>query len=136
MASSLSTLASNLLTDNFTNYCEVAKLFQPGDLKLVTRKDVYPYDYTESWRQLEKEELPPREDFYSILNEKEITVDDYKHAKEVWDHFNCRTLGDYSDLYLKIDVLLANVFENFWDICISTCNLESRSSILLHGSGI
>lgn len=108
-----------LLTDNFINYREVVKIFQPGVLKLLTQKGVCPYEYTESWSQLEKEKSPSREDFCSILDEKEIIVDNYKHAIEVWDHFNCRALGNYSDLYLKIDVLLVDVFENFRDIFIS-----------------
>jgi len=45
---------------------------------------------------------------------------------QVWDAFQCATLGDYSDLYLKIDVLLlTDVFENFRDLCMSTYNLDA-----------
>lgn len=38
----------------------------------------------------------------------------YEHAQNVWDRFNCANLGDYSNVYQKIDVvLLADIFENF-----------------------
>ncbi|XP_050534994.1 uncharacterized protein LOC126902014 [Daktulosphaira vitifoliae] len=70
-------------------------------------------------------ELPPQDAFYSQLSESNIDDDDYRHATEVWNCFDCSTLGENSDLYLKIDVLLlADVFENFRDICISTYNLD------------
>ncbi|KAF0740071.1 Uncharacterized protein FWK35_00016707, partial [Aphis craccivora] len=54
-----------------------------------------------------------------------IKESEYQFATEVWSHFNCQTLGEYSDLYLKIDVLLlANVFENFRDLCLNTYHLD------------
>ncbi|CAI6372576.1 unnamed protein product [Macrosiphum euphorbiae] len=126
MASSLSSLAENLLTPEHEKFRETAKHFVTGDMPLVTRKGVYPYEYTDSWERLEDTRLPSKRSFYSTLTETGIKESEFDHAKEVWSHFNCRTLGDYSDLYLKIDVLLlADVFENFRDLCMKTYNLDA-----------
>ncbi|XP_025206925.1 uncharacterized protein LOC112602817 [Melanaphis sacchari] len=126
MASSLSSLSKNLVTPGLENFRETAKVFNKVDMSLVTRKGVYPYEYTDSWSRLDEERLPRKSDFYSTLNESGIKEEEYTHAKEVWDHFGCKTLGEYSDLYLKIDVLLlADVFENFRDVCIKTYNLDA-----------
>jgi len=127
MASSLAELAGNLLTKpgEFEKFRETAKAFQPSDMPLVTRKGVFPYEYTDKWSRLEETALPPKREFYSMLLEKHVTDEDYVHATEVWHHFKCTTLGDYSDLYLKVDVLLlADVMENFRDLCMSTYNLD------------
>ncbi|XP_050063297.1 uncharacterized protein LOC126552630 [Aphis gossypii] len=126
MASSLSSLAENLIIQNFENFRETAKHFVREDMPLVTRKGVYPYEYTDSWDKLDESCLPGEDDFYSTLTESGINEEDFKHAKAVWDNFKCKTLGEYSDLYLKIDVLLlADVFENFRDVCMSTYNLDA-----------
>jgi len=91
---------------------------------------VYPYEYTDSWKWLEETRLPSKRNFYSTLTETGIKESDFDHAKEVWDHFGCRMLGECSDLYLKIDVLLlADVFKNFRDLCIKTYNLDAASGI-------
>jgi len=125
MASSLSTLASNLITTDFCKFRETAKVFKVEDMPLVTRKGVYPYDYTDCWAKLEENCLPSKISFNSALTGMEISEEDYRHAEKVWEHFGCNTLGEYSDLYLKIDVLLlADVFENFRDLCLKTYNLD------------
>lgn len=126
MASSLSSLAENLITPGLENFRETAKHFVAGDMPLVTRKGVYPYEYTDNWERLEDTSLPSKRGFYSTLTETGIKEEEYEHAKEVWGHFGCSTLGEYSDLYLKIDVLLlADVFENFRDVCMRTYNLDA-----------
>jgi hypothetical protein len=34
-------------------------------------------------------------------------------------------MDDYHDLYLKSDILLlADVFENFWNVCLKAYNLD------------
>jgi len=48
MASSLATLASNLVTHDFSKFRESAKVFEIEDMTLVTRKGMYPYEYTDS----------------------------------------------------------------------------------------
>ncbi|XP_025191577.1 LOW QUALITY PROTEIN: uncharacterized protein LOC112591859 [Melanaphis sacchari] len=125
MASSLSNLAANLVTPNMTKFRETAKVFRPADMSLVTRKGVYPYEYTDSWEKLDETSLPSMNNFYSSLTESNIDNTEYQHALEVWNHFKCKTLGEYSDLYLKIDVLLlADVFENFRDICLKAYSID------------
>ncbi|XP_060875707.1 uncharacterized protein LOC132948988 [Metopolophium dirhodum] len=125
MATSLSTLANNLITPNLEKFRITAKHFSNNDLPLVTRKGVYPYDFTDDWSKLEQTSLPPIEDFYSVLTEEHVKDTEYQFAVEVWNHFNCQTLGEYSDLYLKVDVLLlADVFENFRDLCLNTYHLD------------
>ena len=47
-------------------------------------KDVYPYEYLDSWQRFNKTLLPDKKEFYNNLNMEDITDSDYKHAKRVW----------------------------------------------------
>ena len=67
----------------------------------------------DSCERFDETSLPDKEAFYSSLNTEDITNVDHGHAKRVFESHNNRNLGDYHDLYIKIDTLLANVFENF-----------------------
>ncbi|XP_068084002.1 uncharacterized protein [Anabrus simplex] len=123
MPSSLDQLSSNLHSEQFT---EIRRFF-PNDeeFNLIRRKGVFPYEFIDSVERLEERSLPSKESFYSSLNLTEITEEDYFHAHRIWEQFRIQTLGEYSDLYLKTDVLLlADVFENFRDVCIKTYNLD------------
>ena len=92
---------------------------------LFTRKGCYPYDYVSSIDKLKETKLPSKEDFYSKLYDEDISDEDYQHANQVWNTFNCQTLKDYHDLYLKSDVLLlADVFENFRKTCLKHYKLD------------
>jgi len=125
LPSSLENLANNLITPNFVKFRETAKHFNAEHMTLVTRKGVYPYEYTDGWEKLGETSLPDKNGFYSMLNELGVKDAEYAHANKVWEHFDCETLGEYSDLYLKIDVLLlADVFENFRDLCMKTYSLD------------
>ena len=82
--------------------------------ELILRKGDYPYEYFDSMERFNETQLPPIDKFYSKLSDESISQKDYEHAQKVWQEFNCKTLGDYHDLYLKTDVwLLADVFQTF-----------------------
>ena len=92
---------------------------------LLYKKGIYPYEYMDSFEKFSETSLPKKEDFYSKLNDEHITEDEYAHAKTVWETFDCKTLGDYHDLYVKTDVaLLADVFENFRKLCLQQYGLD------------
>ena len=122
MATSLDSLFNNLPEDDFINL----SLYYSGDeFNLLTRKGVYPYEYMNSFEKLEETKLPPKEKNYSKLNDEDINNEDHEHAIKVWKTFNMKTLEDYHKLYNKVDVLLlADVFENFRDICINNYKLD------------
>ena len=110
LKSSLANLVSNLQPSDFKNLIRVIK----NNTSLLTRKGIYPYDHVSSIDILQETKLPSKDLFYSKVNDEEISDEDYQHAIQVWNTFNCQTLQDYHDLYLKSDVLLlADVFEKF-----------------------
>ncbi|XP_071652189.1 uncharacterized protein [Temnothorax longispinosus] len=112
LAASIETLASYLNKDKLRiTRSEYADL-SAEDLDLLTRKGVFPYEYVDSANKLREIEFPPREAFYSSLTDETASESDYEHATRVWRRFCERDLGEYSDLYLKTDVLLlADIFE-------------------------
>ena len=121
LQTSLSNLVSNLQPTDFINTKRKFK----HNTQLITRKGVYPYDYVSSLSKFFETQLPAKQEFYSKLNNEEISDEDYKHAQKVFQTFNCKTIKDYHDLYLKSDVLLlADVFENFRKTCLKHYNLD------------
>ena len=122
MATSLDKLVNNLFKDAFDN---VRRYYAENELDILTRKGVYPYEYMDSPEKLKETQLPPTEAFYSRLNNEDISDENYAHAHKVWKTFKMKSMRDYHDLYNRVDVLLlADVFENFRDICIKNYNLD------------
>ncbi|KAL9959211.1 hypothetical protein ACROYT_G036308 [Oculina patagonica] len=93
--------------------------------ELLYKKGIFPYEYMDSWERFNETSLPEKEKFYSKLNDEHVTDEEYEHANSVWKTFGCETLGDYHNLYVKTDVtLLADVFENFRNICKEKYELD------------
>ena len=81
MATSLDKLVDNLPKDAFNN---VKRYYADDKLSLLTRKGLYPYEYMNSSEKLKETQLPPKEAFYSRLNDESISDENYAHAKKVW----------------------------------------------------
>ena len=117
MASSLDSLSKNL--------SEFPICRNNGLQDRHLRKGIYPYDYMDSFNRFEETENPPKEVYYSVLKNQEITDEDYEHSIKIWKEDNIKNLGGYHDLYLKIDVLLlAEIFENFRNVCLKHYELD------------
>ena len=122
MAASLDSLVNNLPEDALNN---LKKYYTDDELSLVKRKGVYPYEYMDALERFKEIKLPPKEAFYSKLNNEGISDEDYTHAKKVWKVFKMEHLQDYHNLYNETDVLLlADVFESFRNICIENYKLD------------
>ena len=79
----------------------------------------------DDWGRFFEEQLPDESDFYSGLILEEISGIDYRHAEKVFNKFNIKNLGEYHDLYVQSDILLlADVFENFRNICFKVYGLD------------
>ena len=122
MSSSLDNLVKNLPDEAF-KYTK--QEFEKEQFNLMKQKGIYPYDHMDSFDRFNETKLPVQQDFYSILNNEHISDEQYKHAQNVWNTFNLKTMGDYHDLYLKSDILLlADVFENFRKTCLQYYKLD------------
>ncbi|XP_066603662.1 uncharacterized protein [Prorops nasuta] len=123
--SSLEKLANYVDQNNFTCLKSEFQDISLNAFNLLTRKGVFLYDYVKDLNVLNESKLPSRELFYNHLNECEISENDYTHTLKVWNTFNIQNIGEYSDLYLKTDVLLlADIFGNFRKSCINNYKLD------------
>ena len=115
---------------NTYNFCN-------GDLNkfiLLLRKGVYPYEYMDNWERFDETSLTDKESFYSSLNMENIDDIDYRHGNNVFKKFKLRNLGEYHDLYVQSDtLLLADVFENFRNMCIKVYEIDPAHFLSLPG---
>jgi hypothetical protein len=122
ISSSLDSLAKNLTDDKLVN---VWKHFADYNLDLLKRKGVICYYYLNNTEKLKQTNLPPRKYFRSKSYKANISKKEYRHAQKLWKEFQCKTLEEYIDLYLKLDVMfLADVFQVFRNVCTGAYNLD------------
>ena len=69
MASSLETLAENLITkskDEYEMFENMKKHFNADELKLVCQKGFYPYEFMDGLDKFEYPTLPPKDFFIQV----------------------------------------------------------------------
>ena len=123
MSSSLDSLVNNLAKGHhkFWGFEE----YSDKQCELLIRKEIYPYEYMNSWDRFNETKLPNKQAFYSNLNMSGVSDKEYEHTCKVWNEFKIRNMGKYHDLYLKTDtILLANVFESFRSVCMKNYGLD------------
>ena len=115
---------------NTYNFCD-------NDLNkfiLLLRKGVYPYEYMDNWERFDETSLPDKELFYSSLNLENIDDIEYRHGNNLFKKFKLNNLGEYRNLYVQSDtLLLADVFENFRNMCIKVYELDPAHFLSLPG---
>ena len=122
LLSSVEALVKNLPKEGFKN---IEKYFTPEQVKLLKQKGFFPYDYMDDIEKLKDTKPPTQEVFYSKLTGHGINNYNYQHVLNVWKTFKMKTFKEYLELYNISDVLLlADVFENFRDICLKNYGLD------------
>ena len=118
-------LVSNLSKNGEDMFPILQRYVEAERVPLFLRKGVYAYDLMDCVERFKEPTLLPKELFYNVLNDEKISDEDYNHAIRVFEAFSCQSMGDYHDLYLNSDVLLlADVFENFRNVCLKAYNLD------------
>ncbi|XP_065650459.1 uncharacterized protein LOC136078605 [Hydra vulgaris] len=78
MPSSLDALSKNLTKEQCKN---IGEFYKGKQLDLLMKKGVYPYDWVDSIDKFNEAQLPPKESFFSKLNDEGINDDAYLHAQ-------------------------------------------------------
>ena len=128
MNSSLETLATNLIDetneDKFINFKHMKEHFKENT-ELLCKKGTYPYEWVDNIIRFNEKELPKQECFYSKLSDKNLSIEEYAHAQNVYKTMKCKDFGDYHDIYLKTDVLLlTDIIEAFRKSSIEKYRLD------------
>ena len=115
---------TDMLRKTFYNTSKIC-INDDTKFKLMLRKGLYPYEYMDSWEKFNEPVPLDKECYYSELNNENISDSDLDHVNNVCDAFKINNVGRYHDLYVKSDTaLLADVFENFRDKCLSINKLD------------
>ena len=110
---SLNDLSKNLNDENKI----VTREHFPYNFELMKYKVCFPYEFITK-ENIYNEELPSIEDFYSSLKLDNISEEDYDKTLEIYEKLNCKSIKEYLDIYLKLDICLQTDVFNVFRKCI------------------
>ena len=88
----------------------------------------------DNWERFNETSLTNKESFYGSLNMENINDIDYRLGNNVFKKFKLKNLGEHHDLYVQSDkLLLADVFENFRNMCVKVYELDPAHFLSLPG---
>ena len=112
LASSLDNLVKTLKKSGPDQFVHTTAYF--GNAEEYFEKGCYPYDYMTDESKFDETALPPKEAFFNKLTNEHLSDDQYERAKNIWTMREMKSLRDWHDFYLTLDVLLlVDVFEAF-----------------------
>ena len=83
------------------------------------------YECLDNIEKLQETSLLPIIEFYSSLTDSHISLADYQHVRSVWDKTWCKTLQDYVNLYLNLDVaFLSDIYLQWRSVLMELFNLD------------
>ena len=106
-------------------------------LQVLTKKQYFPYSYIKSTLNLDEESLPPIEKWTDeFLSGSPVKPEEVQYANEVFSLFQCRSIRDYYDLYLKVDIaLLCTIMESWRELGRNSFDLDPMNYISLPSYG-
>ncbi|KAE8737535.1 hypothetical protein FOCC_FOCC017001 [Frankliniella occidentalis] len=126
--SSLDSVARTLAPEDM----RVVRAYFKDDAKfaLMTRKGLYPYEFVRRYEQFQDDRLPPIQDFYSSLSDETISQDEWEHANNVFQTFECKNLLEYAVLYCICDTgLLCDIFSSYRRTTYDVFQLEAAKFV-------
>jgi len=115
---SLANLTDILAMEGDSMFKVTNKIFSswPGNpqLNLLYQKLSFPYSSFKCVKDFEKTTFPTEFEYFNELTQSEISSEDYKRAKKVWDSFKINNYGQLMEFYNLLDVcLLTDIWINF-----------------------
>ena len=99
--SSIGTLSSNLNNEDFKY---LVSEFGIDKLEILKRKDVYPYEWVDSYEKFKHPSLPEKKYFYASLRDGKrdnsdghISDEQYLHLQNVWKEFKFNMFEAFHD---------------------------------------